>query len=251
MDVTCKLRKKEPSAGFDGSARVLIPEGRAWVYEASEVNLHGNVGLPRRCTVPSVSSRPPSSARHPAAKAKMFATLATCALALASVIPSVLGNITIAGPSDKAYWVQFTENNITWSYKQGDPSPISIFISNAEQNLLNGEFSIAEYLDSSIQQFTVTNVTLVQGSGFVVNFVNPKNFSEIYASSKPFEVKPEGTAPANLVSDDALSSASQNGGATQTQDVGNPQGTAPTGGAATLAVSSAVLLASSFAVLLI
>ncbi|KZV87409.1 hypothetical protein EXIGLDRAFT_723773 [Exidia glandulosa HHB12029] len=179
--------------------------------------------------------------------------LAALTLALATVVPFVLGNITISGPSDKAYWIQFTENNITWTFAQGDPSPISIIITNSEQTELNGAFSIAEYTDTSAQHFTVTNVTLVQGGNYVVNFVNPTNASQVYATSKPFEVKPLGTAPANTIGEsDLASTASSSSSGTSTASVENPQGTAPPDNAASrisVASGAGMLLAGAVALL--
>lgn len=173
---------------------------------------------------------------------EMFAPLAYYALALATVLPCVLSDIIINGPNSQAYWVQFTENNITWSFSQGDPNPISIIVANTEQSLLNGAFSIAEYLDTSVRQFTVTNVTLVLGSDYVVNFVEPTNASHVYATSQAFEVKPHGTISANVISDTATSTESTSESATTT-GADNSQGTAPPDNAASrITISSGVAL---------
>ena len=50
-----------------------------------------------------------------------------------------------------AYRVQNTSKVITWTYTQGDPSPITILITNDDTNVLNGAFSVAEYIDISAQ----------------------------------------------------------------------------------------------------
>ncbi|KAG8968267.1 hypothetical protein FRC03_008133 [Tulasnella sp. 419] len=116
-------------------------------------------------------------------------------LALSAAVPSALAAITITGPSSQAYWVANTSNVISWNYASGDPDPISIVVTNENTTTLNGAFSIAEFVSVSAQTFTVTNVTLKTGSGYVVNFVNGSNPSQVYASSEGFEVKPGGTAP--------------------------------------------------------
>lgn len=47
--------------------------------------------------------------------------------------------------------VQGSSNTITWTYTQGDPTPISIFIVNSDVNTLNGAFSVDEYVDVATQ----------------------------------------------------------------------------------------------------
>lgn len=109
--------------------------------------------------------------------------------------------------------VQGSSNTITWTYEKGDPTPISIFIVNSDVNVLNGAFSVDEYVDvstqvqctttrffspeslkSSIRQsYTITNVTLNTGPGYAVEFVNPANYSDVYAISPRFEVKAAGS----------------------------------------------------------
>ncbi|KAI0920643.1 hypothetical protein AcW1_002326 [Taiwanofungus camphoratus] len=118
--------------------------------------------------------------------------------------------ITISGPSQSAYWVQYTTNVITWSYTAGDPNPIDILVINQNDTTLNGDFSIAQYVDVSQESFTVTNVTLVVGDNYAVEFVNPNNGSQVYAKSNAFSVKPPGTlaAPTSSVSPSSTGSAS-------------------------------------------
>ncbi|KZS86754.1 hypothetical protein SISNIDRAFT_420566, partial [Sistotremastrum niveocremeum HHB9708] len=89
--------------------------------------------------------------------------------------------------------VQNTSNPIQWSSQPGDPSPISIIVTNPDNSILNGPFSIHEFVNITDGSFTVTNVTLRVDKGFFVNFVNPSNASQIYAQSQPFEVKPPGS----------------------------------------------------------
>lgn len=57
--------------------------------------------------------------------------------------------------------VQDTTNTITWSYSAGDPSPINIFVNNLQNTTLNGNFSIATYVNVSAE------VRLVSCSGSV------------------------------------------------------------------------------------
>jgi len=149
--------------------------------------------------------------------------------ALGLVASSLALNITSPGPND--YWVQNTSNVINWSFSSGDPNPVDITITNSNSSFLNGAFSIARNLDASNGSFTVTNVTLRVDTGYVVNFVNGTNSSQIFASSQPFEVKKPGTpqsAGANATnsasgsspSATSPSSGSASGSATQTSTRG-------------------------------
>ncbi|KAG8993568.1 hypothetical protein FRB94_005349 [Tulasnella sp. JGI-2019a] len=125
----------------------------------------------------------------------MFAkTFVAAGLCLASVLPSVAA-LTVTGPSSTAYWVFGTANTITWTYDANDPSPASVIITNPDKNTLNGPFSVAQNVPASQKSIEVTDVTLKPGDGYVVNFVNPSNSSDIYAFSGSFTVKPQGTLP--------------------------------------------------------
>jgi len=124
----------------------------------------------------------------------MFAKPLIAVLAVLATAP-LINAITVTGPSSSKWWVFGTSNQITWTFNQGDPTPVSITITNPSSNSLNGAFSISEFVTVSDESFTVTNVTIKPATGYVVNFVNSQNTSEIYASSSPFEVKAQGSAP--------------------------------------------------------
>jgi len=116
-------------------------------------------------------------------------------VSLIALLPSVINAVTIVGPSTDRYWVFGTSNQITWNYGVGDPTTVSITVTSQNAGVLNGVFNIAEYVSISDGSYTVTDVTLKPDTGYIVNFVNPSNGSDIYASSSTFEVKAAGTAP--------------------------------------------------------
>jgi len=122
----------------------------------------------------------------------MVSTKSLIALLASAVATSA---ITITFPASDKYWVYGASNNIYWTYSNGDPSPVSITITNP--GVLSGPFSIAENVQTADQVYTVTNtnVTLSPTTGYVVNFVNSTNPSQVFTSSPSFEVKPAGTAP--------------------------------------------------------
>lgn len=47
--------------------------------------------------------------------------------------------------------VQNASNTITWQFSSGDPSPIDILVVNSNNATLNGAFSIARFVNVSIQ----------------------------------------------------------------------------------------------------
>ncbi|KAF9815636.1 hypothetical protein IEO21_04426 [Rhodonia placenta] len=132
-------------------------------------------------------------------------SLAALALAL---LPAALADITITGPSTSEYWVQDTTNNITWTYTAGSPNPINIIVFNQNNATLNGNFSIASYVNVSQEASCRTNVTLVVGDSYGVRFTSPTNISDIYATSGLFSVRAAGTAPAPTSASSSAASAS-------------------------------------------
>ena len=55
-----------------------------------------------------------------------------------------------------------------------------------------------------MQSFTITNVTLKNGTGYSVEFVNPANHTDVYAIGPNFEVKASGSELPRVVSDGDL-----------------------------------------------
>ncbi|KAI0744506.1 hypothetical protein C8Q76DRAFT_2309 [Earliella scabrosa] len=148
---------------------------------------------------------------------------------------AVVNAIDIIGPNENAYWVQNATNTITWQFSEGDPSPISINIVNANNATLNGPFSIARFVNVSDQTFTVTNVTLRPGDGYQVQFVNNTNITQVFAESPTFTVMPPGTEPAPTVS---ASSSAPSGSATSPSSTGTASATGGAGGAGNGALSN-------------
>ncbi|MBW0552178.1 hypothetical protein O181_091893 [Austropuccinia psidii MF-1] len=141
---------------------------------------------------------------------------------------------TINNPSSSAYWVQFATNTIAWSNGGSDPSQVSLQIVHPNKTILNGVFAITEFVPTSLESFTVTNVTLLVSDGYIVQMVNTTNNTQVYTSSAPFSVKPNGTAPATLPGSSGGSTASNSTGSTNTNSSNSPtasrNGTSPTFG---------------------
>ncbi|KAI0259482.1 hypothetical protein BC834DRAFT_846706 [Gloeopeniophorella convolvens] len=140
----------------------------------------------------------------------------------------------INGPSASQFWVQNISNTISWSFSQGDPSPVDIIVTNGDNRTLNGDFSIARFVNVSQETFTVTNVTLLTGTGYQVVFINPINSTQVYANSSDFEVKAPGTPPAPTSSASTPTSSSTSGNSSASSTSAGPSGssTAKKNGAA-------------------
>jgi len=133
---------------------------------------------------------------------------------LALLLSSAALALNITSPSTARYWIQFESNTIQWTVGSGDPSPVNIVVTNPNPNILNGAFSIAQNVPVAAETFTVTNVTLIQGDGYVLSFVNPGNQAQVYATSSPFQVKPPGTPPAPTAVSTAAAGSGSGGTAT-------------------------------------
>jgi len=108
-----------------------------------------------------------------------------------ALVPSVLA-VQITSPNSEAYWVYGVSNTISWTYSAGAPTTISIFITNPDSSALNGPFAVAENVPIAQQSVTVTQVTLRPDDGYIVNFVDATNTTDIFAQSSGFTVKPQG-----------------------------------------------------------
>lgn len=82
---------------------------------------------------------------------------------------SFIATITITSPSASSYWfvasivhcvasltslflhfrVQNDSNTIDWTYTAGDPNPVDIVVTNGNNQTLNGDFSIARFVQVS------------------------------------------------------------------------------------------------------
>ncbi|KAI0028657.1 hypothetical protein K488DRAFT_37907, partial [Vararia minispora EC-137] len=128
--------------------------------------------------------------------------------------------ITITGPSASQYWVQNTSNTISWTATSADPASVDVIVTNTNNQTLNGDFSIARFLNTSSESFVVTNVTLRPGDSYQVVFVNTSNPNQVFANSSDFTVMPPGSAPTVT----SPSGASGNSSASASSSASTPSG---------------------------
>jgi len=113
-------------------------------------------------------------------------------VAVGLIAASCVSALTITAPGSGGYWIFGKSNTISWTFNKGDANPISITVTNPDNSLLNGAFSIAQNVQVSQKSYTVTDVTLKPGDGYIVNFVNATNPNQTYVSSSSFSVEPAG-----------------------------------------------------------
>ncbi|EIW56420.1 uncharacterized protein TRAVEDRAFT_49246 [Trametes versicolor FP-101664 SS1] len=112
---------------------------------------------------------------------------------------AVTSALEITAPSQSVFWVQDTSNTITWTFNEGDPSPLTIILENTDPQILNGVgLALTSSVDTSAESFTVANVTFPAVNGYTVEFVDPVNNNVVFASSAVFMIKPAGSAPPPL-----------------------------------------------------
>ncbi|KZT64207.1 hypothetical protein DAEQUDRAFT_718421 [Daedalea quercina L-15889] len=202
-------RRQATSAGFGCIIEVMMAVAvtcaphakRAWMVPAEPNGFFAH----RQVFFLQPPSSPPSPAYTPSPSPTSAMRFFLAALA---ALPAARAAISIIQPSASEYWVQYETNTITWNYNAGDPSLIDIIVSNIDNTTLNGNFSIAQYVNVSAETFTVTNVTLVVGSNYQVSFLDPANASIIYATSGTFSVDAPGS---DASSSSASGSASASG----------------------------------------
>ncbi|CBQ71771.1 conserved hypothetical protein [Sporisorium reilianum SRZ2] len=97
------------------------------------------------------------------------------------------------------YWVTNYTNTLNWKANSSDPSFFSVQLLNANNSQLNGNFQIGNALvtaNGTAQIF----IDRIPSGTYSLLFVNSSNYEldrpQVYYTSSPFEVKPNGTQPA-------------------------------------------------------
>lgn len=98
------------------------------------------------------------------------------------------------GPSSSSYWVACKENILQWTYNETDPKIFSVALFNIDPKKLNGNYQIANSLQSIVRTAKVRPNCVESGDGYFVGFVNSSQYAlnhpEIYYSSPTFSIQP-------------------------------------------------------------
>jgi len=96
--------------------------------------------------------------------------------------------ISILEPNSAITWHTNDTVTVKWSSAPDDPSPFRIILSNPDQNLLNGNASIADSVDTNNAAVTILLPSVGFGGDYRLFFINPKNTTEVFAESQPFSI---------------------------------------------------------------
>ncbi|KDQ15890.1 hypothetical protein BOTBODRAFT_186936 [Botryobasidium botryosum FD-172 SS1] len=148
----------------------------------------------------------------------MFAFLASTLLLAASAV----AQLTITQPSSALWWVNGEQDTMAWSCTTNTQWPsFTVLVQNPTlQAIPLAIIAIQNNFDCS--HLLTPQVT--PGTGWVLQFANPINNTEVYATSQPFEVKAAGSAYPTNVTTNAPAAA------TGTSSGAHPSGTSGSSG---------------------
>ncbi|KAN0063412.1 hypothetical protein ACQY0O_004578 [Thecaphora frezii] len=123
------------------------------------------------------------------------------ATALASALAAVKGFEVSFPNSNGGYWVTNYTNTLNWKANSSDPTYFSVQLLNSNNSQLNGNFQIGNALNTvngSAQIF----IDRIPSGSYTLLFVNSSNYEldhpQVYYASSTFEIKPNGTTPAEV-----------------------------------------------------
>ncbi|KAI0646475.1 hypothetical protein C8Q79DRAFT_908741 [Trametes meyenii] len=182
---------------------------------------------------------------------KFFALSAT----LAALAGSSLAQLEVLTPGgDNLWWVAQSDNVITWTCKTSPYTNFTVLIANSDPKVLVApQAFIAQQNNFDCSELiTKDRVNMPVGTGYTIQLANPFNETDVYAESKPFEIKPLGsTYPASSATPTNGGSATSSGSGSATATdaaVTSSQTASGKNGAVSLSASSG-LAAAAFAAL--
>ncbi|KAI5453205.1 hypothetical protein NCC49_006232 [Naganishia albida] len=106
---------------------------------------------------------------------------------LLSLLSNVNAAISVLTPNSQTTWYKNSTVQLIWSSAAGDPNPFRIFLDSTE-GALSGNATLADSVNTDLQQLTILLPQLVDSQGYILHFVNTTNTSQVYASSQPFAI---------------------------------------------------------------
>jgi hypothetical protein len=118
------------------------------------------------------------------------------------------------------YWVACQRQVLRWTSTPEDPSIFSVALLNSDQSFLNGNYQIANSLNTSLGEADMFVNCLAPGT-YSVLLVNASQYSldrpQVFATSSPFQLMPNGT---DLSNGAAVASSSSSADPTSSSTVG-------------------------------
>ncbi|SAM85680.1 uncharacterized protein UBRO_20924 [Ustilago bromivora] len=106
------------------------------------------------------------------------------------------------GPNNNGgYWVTNYTNTLNWKANSSDPALFSVQLLNSNRSQLNGNFQIGNALNTA-NGSTQIFIDCIPSGTYTMLFVNSSNYelgcTQVYYTSSLFEVRPNGTQPAQV-----------------------------------------------------
>ncbi|KAJ1307557.1 hypothetical protein OPQ81_001654 [Rhizoctonia solani] len=102
--------------------------------------------------------------------------------------------LTITEPSSDRWWVAQSINTLRWNCEQTTYTNWTVLITNPDPTILSGPLAlIAIQWNYDCSKTITPGEQLKPATGYVMQFSNALNSSEVWASSQPFEVKALGS----------------------------------------------------------
>ncbi|KAL1406990.1 hypothetical protein Q8F55_006403 [Vanrija albida] len=159
-----------------------------------------------------------------------FLALALPAFVTAQQSPGK-GGLKINYPDSQNWWINGVANTLAWSGDTPKPDTTGTFVawlSNPDVNLLSGVQALTAQTPTYQTSLAISALEQKPGAGYVIQFSNALNQTDVWAKSEPFEIKAKGSnyppgaasaggAPAATVAVPSGSGASGAGAASGTQ----------------------------------
>ncbi|KAF8606666.1 hypothetical protein BDV93DRAFT_520939 [Ceratobasidium sp. AG-I] len=131
---------------------------------------------------------------------KSFVAVAALCASLAQA------QLTISEPSSERWWVAQSQNTLRWSCNTSPYTNWTVLITNPDVTILSGPLAlIANRYNYDCSKTMIPGEQLKTGTGYVMQFANPFNNTDVFATSESFEVKPLGsTYPPQITTSEAL-----------------------------------------------
>jgi len=171
----------------------------------------------------------------------MFSRLALALAATATFFTVASAQLQILSPGgSNEWWIANSTNLLTWNCNQNtDPNQqnFTVLVNNPTNPDLPSAFAIISIEENFVCDLLVTASqmgALPAGTGYVVQFANPLNNTDVYVQSASFEIKPFGsTYPSTTASESSSPTSS-----------GSSSSASPTSGKSTTSNDGAILKAS-------
>ncbi|KAL7414528.1 hypothetical protein BDY24DRAFT_385514 [Mrakia frigida] len=124
--------------------------------------------------------------------------LSSFLLPLLALAGSALAELQIVRPGTASWWVANSQNTVQWVGL--DPAIFAISVFNSNITLLSSGSAVIQTQNNAYDlSFTLTPFLNV-GTGYTIKLHNTTDPTDVFATSEPFEVRPQGTAYPPVIS---------------------------------------------------